>query len=139
MPYAAVVEKTIPLARSKVFAALMDFGALTRLVPDAIETCRVEGSGVGALRHFRLKGDPAEITERLDCAWGESVFAYSVVTPNSLHLDHYTGVVMLEDAPGGGCRIIWGSNWISRVTPAADIEVGLRQLYLSLIDAIANA
>ncbi len=74
MPYAVLVEKTIPLARSKVFAALMNFGAIARLVPESIETCRVEGSGSGALRHFRLKGDPNEITERLECAHDETVF-----------------------------------------------------------------
>ena len=138
MAYAAFVEKTIPVSRSRVFAALMDFGAIARLVPDAIETCRVEGSGIGALRHFRLKGDSQEITERLECACDERVFSYSVITPNSLQLDHYHAVVVLSDAPDGGCHVAWGSNWISRVTPAADIQVGLVELYTGLIDAIAR-
>ena len=138
MGYAAFVEKTIPVPRAKVFAALMDFGAIARLVPDAIETCRVEGSGVGALRHFTLKGDPQEITERLECAYDDSVFSYSVVTPNSLALDYYHAVVILSDAPQGACHVAWGSNWISRVTPAADMQVSLAELYLGLIDAIAR-
>ncbi len=63
-----------------------------------------------------------------------------MVTPNSLHLDGFDlpGVVILADAPGGGGTGRWGSHWISRVTPPAEIKPGLAALYLALIDAIAK-
>jgi Polyketide cyclase / dehydrase and lipid transport len=139
MPYSVSVEKTVPLSRAKVFAALMDFGAIAKLAPDAIATCRVEGSGVGAIRTFTLKGDPTEMAERLECAVDERVFSYSLITPNSLGLDHYHAVVILADAPGGGCTVTWGSNWKSLKLPEAELKPMLSQLYVSLIDAIVAA
>lgn len=140
MAYKVAVEKTIPVSRSKVFAALMDFGGIINLAPDMLATCRVEGEGVGALRIFTLKGNPTEMAERLECAHDETVFSYSIITsPNPLGLDHYHSVVTLADAPGGGCTVTWGSNWTSLVTPEAEMKPMLSQLYSGLIDAIAKS
>ena len=139
MPYSVAVEKTIPRPRHEVFAALMDFGAIAKLAPDAIATCRVEGTGVGAIRYFTLKGDPTEMAERLECAHGETVFSYSLITPNPLGLEHYHSVVILADAVGGGCSITWGSNWTSLTTPATEMKAMLSHLYVTLIDAIARS
>ena len=66
------------------------------------------------------------------------VFAHSVATPNSLQLDHDTGVVMLEDAPGGGCKVTGGSHWISRVTTPEALRPGPEQLCPPPLDAIAK-
>jgi len=137
MAYSVLVEKTIPRPRREVFAALMDLAGIARLAPDFIESCRVEGSGIGAVRYFRIKGGDDEVAERLECAFDERVFSYSVITPNPLHLEHYHAVVELADAPGGACHVAWGSNWISTQIPDADMRVTLTQLYTTLMDAIA--
>ena len=138
MAYAVLVEKTVPMARSAFFAALMDLGGIARQAPDFIESCVVEGEGIGAVRRFRLKGGGDEVLERLDCAFDQRVFSYSVVSDNSLGLDHYHAVVILSDAPGGGCHVAWGSNWTSRITPAAEVRETLAGLYATLIDAIVK-
>ncbi|MEN9727664.1 MAG: hypothetical protein RL434_2030 [Pseudomonadota bacterium] len=139
MAYAVVVDKTIPVARSKVFAALMDFGGVGKLLPDAIESCTVQGSGVGAVRTIKLKGAPGEVVERLECGHDETVFSYSIVAPSPLPVDHYHAVVILSDAAGGGCRVVWGSNWVATAAPEADVKAMLTDLYTNLINALGKA
>lgn len=58
-------------------------------------------------------------------------------TPNPLHLEHYHAVVILSDAPHGGCHVAWGSNSFSPQIPDAEMRGLLTQLYTTLIDAIA--
>jgi len=139
MGYNVVVDKTIPVARSKVFAALMDFGGVGKLLGDAVESCTSTGSGVGALRTIKLKGTPGEVVERLDCAYEQSVFSYSIVAPCPLPLEYYHAVVTLSDAAGGGCRVVWGSNWTAKGAPEAEVKTMLSGLYDNLINMIAKA
>lgn len=138
MGYNVVVDKTIPVARSKVFAALMDFGGVGKLLGDAVESCALTGSGVGAVRTIKLKGAPGEVVERLDCAYEQSVFGYSIIAPSPLPLDHYVAVVTLSDAAGGGCRVVWGSNWVATSAPEAEVKTMLTGLYENLIGAIGK-
>ena len=139
MPYKAQVQRRVACSRQKIFDALMDFGAIARLDPAHIATCRVEGEGVGAIRRFQLVGSEEELAERLECAFDNRIFSYSVITPNALGLEYYHAVVMLADAPHGGCDVTWGSNWFSRLTPDAEMVPLLNAMYVNLIDAMAAA
>ncbi len=138
MGYGALVDKTVPAARSKVFAALVDFGGVSKLLPDGIESCTLQGSGVGSVRTIKLKGAPGEVVERLECAYEQSVFSYSIIAPSPLPLDHYHAVVTLSDAANGGCRIVWGSNWVANGAPEAEVKKMLEDLYNGLIAALAK-
>lgn len=89
------------------------------------------------MRYFRITGGADEVTERLECAFNETVFSYSVITPDTLRLEHCHAVVILSDAPGGACHVAWGSNWISTQIADAEMRVTLTQLYTTLIDAVA--
>ena len=139
MAYSVLVERTVPVARSKVFAALMDFGGIGKLLPDAIESCNLEGNGIGALRHIVLKGTPGKVVERLESAYDGHVFSYSIVGDCPLPLTAYHAVVTLEDAAGGGCYIAYGSNWVAKGAPEAEVQGLLTGLYGAIIDAIAKA
>jgi Polyketide cyclase / dehydrase and lipid transport len=138
MGYSVLVDRTIPVSRSKVFACLMDFGGIKKLAPDAIESCELKGSGVGAVRTIALKGAPGKVVERLDCAYEQAVFSYSIIGDSPLPLDHYHANVTLADAPNGGCRIAWGSNWTAKGAPDAEVVAMLTGLYNGLIDAMAK-
>ena len=138
MAYGVLVERTIPVARSKVFACLMDFGGISKLLPDAIESCTVTGSGIGAVRTVKLKSAPGTVVERLECAYEQQVFSYSIVAECPLPLDHYHAVVTVNDAPSGGSKIAWGSNWVAKGAPEAEVKTMLTGLYNGLIDAIAK-
>lgn len=138
MTYGVLVDRTVPVSRAKVFACLMDFGGIGKLLPDAVESCELKGSGIGAQRFVKLKGTPGQIVERLECAYEQQVFSYSIVAECPLPLDHYHAVVTLADAPNGGCRIAWGSNWVAKGAPEAEVVTMLTGLYNNLIDQIAK-
>ena len=138
MAYSVMVERTIAAPRAKVFAALMDFGGIDKLLPDAIESCTVEGSGIGSCRHIVLKGQPGKVVERLEAAYDERLFSYSIVDESPLPLDHYHAVVVLKDAPNGGCTVAWGSNWVAKGASNDEVKGLLSGLYTALIDALAK-
>jgi hypothetical protein len=138
MAYAALIERTVALPRARVYARLVDFGALKSLAPDEIETCELKGSGVGAIRHVTLKGAPGVLHERLESAVENRVMSYSVINEVNLPLDRYHSVVVLDDAPNGGTLVRWGSNWIAKGAPDADVKAMLEGLYGRLIDGIVR-
>ena len=96
------------------------------------------GPGKPLMRTVRIKGLPGPVIERLDVACDERVFAYSIINETALPLERYIAVVELADAPGGGCHVRWGSNWIAKGQPEASVCKMLTQLYTTLIDGITR-
>lgn len=140
MPYGALVERTVPVPRAKIYSLLVDdFGEMKRLMGDAVESCTLEGKGVGAVRRVRAKGVAGEMVERLDAALDGRLMSYSIVAPTSLPIEHYCAVVTLADAPGGGCAIEWGSNWVAKGAPEDSVRRMLTGLYNRIIDALVRA
>ena len=117
MGYKANFEVDVKSSRQTVFAALMDFGGIDKLLPEgAIVSLECEGSGIGAVRTIQLgepSGFPGEVIERLDVAYDEKVFAYSIMGTPSLPIDDYVAVVELSDNDDGGCHVKWCSNWVT--------------------------
>lgn len=138
MGYGVVVERTVPISRRRFFTGLMDFGGVGKLAPEAVEKIECEGEGLGARRHVYIKGLPGPVIERLDVASDERVFAYSIINETALPLERYIAVVELADAPDGGCVVRWGSNWIAKGQPEAEVRKMLTALYDRLIDGIAR-
>ncbi len=136
MAYGALLERTIPLSRKKFFAAVADFGGILKFVPDDAESVVLEGEGIGAVRVVRLKGVPGELRERLEAVVEERLVSYSIVNDTALPFDRYHAVVEVEDAPGGGCKVRWGSNWIAKGAPEAEVRQMLTDLYNRIIDGI---
>ena len=138
MPYAVLVERIIPVPRAKVFATLMDFGAVAKLSAGGTDKVECEGEGVGAIRTVHIKNLPTPVVERLDVACDGRVFAYSIINDTALPLERYIAVVELADAPDGGCVVRWGSNWIAKGQPVEKVRKMLTQLYGTLIDGIVS-
>lgn len=138
MTYAVVVEKTVPISRQRFFAGLMDFSGVGKLAPESVDEVECEGEGLGAVRTVHIKGLPGPVIERLDVAYDERVFAYSIINETALPLRNYIAVVELADAPGGGCVVRWGSNWVAKDQPEANVRKMLTQLYTTLIDGIVR-
>jgi hypothetical protein len=139
MAYGALVERTVPVSRAKIYALLVDFGGIGKLMGDSVESCTLEGSGIGALRRVKAKGVAGEMVERLDAALEGRLMSYSIVAPCSLPLEYYQAVVTLDDAPGGGCAIQWGSNWVAKGAPEDSVRRMLTGLYNRIIDALVRA
>ena len=54
MPYNVEVKKNVALSRAKIFAALTDFGGVAKILPEAIKSCTLVGTGVGSVRNIVL-------------------------------------------------------------------------------------
>ena len=139
MAYGALVTRTVPVPRAKLWALLADFGAIGKQMGDSVESCTLDGSGVGAVRRVKARGVAGEMVERLDAALPDRLIVYSIVAPTSLPLEHYTAVVTLDDAPGGACAIEWGSHWVAKGAPEDSVRRMLTGLYNRLIDALVRA
>ena len=138
MAYNVEVKKNMALSRAKVFAALTDFGGVAKILPDAIKSCELVGSGIGSVRNIVLT-DGGKVSERLEMAHDQSVFAYSIVENNALPVENYFACVTLADDGKGGTNVVWASNWTAKGTPASDIKSMLEGLYGALLDGIAKA
>mgnify|MGYP006274983789 FL=1 len=139
MGYGVMVERTVAVSRARVFAQLMDFGGIKKLLPDMLETCTLEGSGIGSLRHITLNGAPGKVVERLEASYDGHFFSYSIVGECPLPLEAYHAVVMLEDAADGGCFVRYGSNWVPKGASKEEVVTMLTGLYNTIIDAIVKA
>lgn len=132
--YKAQVERTLDLPRKKVFDILVQFGGLDRLMPDKIESLELTGSGLGALRTIKLK-DGGTVIERLDAAYDDRLFAYSVTFNDAMPFENYCSVITLEDV-GGKTRACWGSNWDAKGASDAEIIDLVTGLYAMLLDRL---
>jgi len=138
MAYGALVERTIPMSRKEFFARLADFGGIGKFMPE-VESVEMRGDGVGAVRTVRIKGIPVGMEERLEALVDGRLLSYSIISETPLPLGHYHAVVELDDAPGGGCRVRWGSNWIAKGVSDEQVREMLVRLYGNLIDGLSGA
>lgn len=101
------VTDIIDAPADALWKMLYDFGGLEKLLPDMIETCKVEGTGLGATRDIVFKdgGGAFETMSRLDEAGRE--FDYTL-DRSTLPLENYVATVKVSDA-GGKAQIDWSS------------------------------
>ena len=132
--YKALVEKTVDLPRKKLFDALMNFGGLETLMADMVASCEVTGSGIGASRDIKMK-DGGRIVERLDVAYDDTVFGYSITYNDAMPFENYCAVVTLEDS-GDKTIARWGSNWNAKGATDGEVKESLEGLYTTLLDSM---
>ena len=132
--YKVLVEKVLDMPRKKVFDILVQFGGLEKILPDMIESLELTGSGLGALRTVKIKGG-GTVIERLDAAFDERLFAYTITFNDIMPFENYCAVVTLEDA-GNKTLARWGSNWDAKGTSEEEIKGMLTTLYGTLLDGL---
>ena len=132
--YDVMVEKTLDMPRKKIFDALVNFSGLEKILPDMIASCEVTGDGIGALRTIKMK-DGGTVIERLEVAYNDSVFAYTITFNDALPFENYCAVVTLEDA-GEKTIARWGSNWDAKGATEEEIRELLNGIYATLLDGL---
>jgi hypothetical protein len=137
MAYGALVERTVPMSRAEFFSRLADFGGIKKFMPE-IESVETRGEGVGSVRTVTIKNIPGGMIERLEALVDGRLLSYSIINETPLPMEHYHAVVELEDAPGGGTRVRWASNWVAKGVDDATVRDMLVGLYERLIAGIAG-
>lgn len=136
MAYSVLVERTIKTPVKRVYARLADFGGIDKLLPEDIDRISLRGDGIGSVRAIRLKGAPDDVEERLEGLLENRLVSYTLTKNNVLPLEQYHAVVELSEAAGGGTTVRWGSNWVAKGAPEAEVKPLLSGLYNKIIDSI---
>jgi hypothetical protein len=106
MTTTVVIDKKLRVATDEVWAAIEGIGGLDRWFP-IIDACRVEGSGVGALRIMTLAGGAGEMRDRIvEIAPSERRLRYHR-THLPFPVSDYFGTVEVSDAGPDASRLVW--------------------------------
>lgn len=113
------VEHTVPAPAGAVWEVLGDFGGAVRWGAPEMEACRLEGSGVGAVRYLTGRSGLA-VSEKLE-SWDprERRLSYSILEPHPLPFSEYVSTVEVLDDGAATSRV----RWSARYEPKAEPEV----------------
>lgn len=132
------VSEIVDASADDAWDILGDFGAAARWAGPQLESCTVEGAGVGAVR--RMVGGGLSIAERLETydPAGRTL-AYTIVGPSPLPISDYVSTIRIVPEGARRCRI----EWTGRFEPAgAPPEVGagiVRKVYGDGIEGVRRA
>jgi len=104
------VNERVAASAAAVWELLRDFGGIQRF-STGIESCTVEGEGVGAVRTITMPGGVA-IQERLE-AFDDAArsLSYAIVA-GPIPVENYLATIHVSE-DGDGCAIAWESDFES--------------------------
>ncbi len=133
------VEETLPASATAVWDVLGDFGGAVRWGAPAMETCALEGRGVGAVRHMTGKGGLA-LSEKLETYDpGGRKMSYSMVEPHPLPFSDYVSTIEVIDEGSSGARIRWSARYEPKGAPPEVAAGILKQVYEGNLAGVRRA
>ena len=105
------VSETIAAPAAKVWELLGDFGGVTKWGGSMLQSCTVEGTGVGAVRTIGLPGGMSlqERCEALDAA-GRSL-TYSIIGKSPIPIRDYVSTCRVVESGPSECRVDWNGTF----------------------------
>ena len=132
------VTDTVNAPADTVWQSLYGFGGLEDILPDMIESCTVEGTGLGATRDIVLKdgGSAFETMSKLDEAG--MCFSYTLDRA-TLPFKNYEATVKVTDLGGGKCQIDWSSEFNGDGISDEEAAEMITGLYQNIIAGLNKA
>jgi pimeloyl-ACP methyl ester carboxylesterase len=129
-----VVEE-IAAPAAKVWELMRDFGGLTKWA-SAIESCEVEGQGVGAVRTLGMPGG-LSLKERLE-AFDDAgrTFSYAIIGDNPLPLRDYLSVVKITEKGANACICTWRGTFEPEGGSGEQTQKMVRGIYTGSLAAL---
>jgi hypothetical protein len=117
-----------------VWKELADFGGIGEWAP-GMESCKLEGSGVGAVRVLGMPGG-AVIKERLEALDDAArSLSYSIIE-GPMPVENYLATIKVSEQ-GSGSRVDWGASFeVPEGVPADAIGAGVSGAYSGMLDAL---
>ena len=105
------VNEAVAAPAGKVWELVRDFGGVARWGGPALQSCTVEGEGVGAVRRIGLPGglSIAERLEGFDDA-GRSL-SYAIVEKSPIPVKNYLSTIRILEDGAQACRVDWSSTF----------------------------
>jgi hypothetical protein len=105
------ISETVAAPAAKVWELLGDFGGVTKWGGTMLQSCKVEGQGVGAVRHIGLPGG-LEITERLEAFdAAKRSLSYAIVGKSPIPIKNYVSVCSVVETGANACRVDWSGTF----------------------------
>ncbi len=128
-----VEEVAAPAAR--VWVLIRGFGDLLQWT-EGLESCELEGSGIGAVRTVGLPGG-LRIQERLESFdEAERSFSYAIIGKSPLPFRDYLSRVQLREAGPARCEITWEGRFDPKPGSEAAAQTLVRGIYTGSIASL---
>ena len=138
MPKIAV-EDTIEAPADAAWSKLADFGGLGSWAP-GISECKLEGSGVGAVRRIAMGG--MEIAERLESLDDEARTLTYSITEGPMPTENYLAEIVVTPTGDASCAIRWSASFDApslSEEQAQGVAQGVQGSYQGMVDALKKA
>jgi hypothetical protein len=123
------VSERVAAPAAKVWALLGDFGGVAKWGGGMLESCRVEGSGVGAVRTIGLSGG-GSIQERCE-GYDEAgrALTYSIIGKSPIPLRDYLSTCRVVETGPNECRVDWEGRFEPDGVPEDQAQGMVRGIY----------
>lgn len=130
------VSETIAAPAAKVWELLGDFGGVMKWGGPMMQSCKLEGEGVGAVRRIGLPGG-AEIAERCE-AFDDAKrsLSYSIVGQSPIPIRDYFSTVTVVETGASECRVDWNGRFEPAGVAEEQAQGMVRGIYTGGIAAI---
>src|SRR5262249_13792453 len=123
------VSEPVAAPAAKVWELLGDFGGVTKWGGAMLESCRVEGSGVGAVRTIGLPGG-GTIQERCEgYDPGGRALTYSIIGDSPMPIRDYLSTCRVVETGAGMCRVDWEGRFEPNGIPEEQAQGLVRAIY----------
>ena len=122
----------------EIWGLLRDFGGIQRWNQQGIESVRVEGEGVGAIRTIGLPGG-ASLQERLEAFDEDDLsFSYSFTGELLLPLADYLASMTVIPVDEGSCEVVWESTFGPGELTEDQARATIEGIYAGGLDALGK-
>jgi len=130
------VSERVAAPAAKVWELLGDFGGIAKFGGTMLQSCRVEGSGVGAVRTIGLPGNQS-IQERCDAydAAGRAL-TYSIIGKSPIPVRDYRSTCRVVETGANECRVDWEGRFEPDGVPEEQAQGLVRGIYTGAIAGV---
>ncbi len=130
------VSESLGAPAAKVWALLGDFGGVAKWGGSMLQSCTVDGSGVGAVRTIGLPGG-ASIQERCE-AYDEAgrALTYSIVGTSPIPIRNYVSTCRVVETGANQCRVDWEGRFEPDGVAEEQAQSLVRGIYTGAISTV---
>ena len=123
------VSESVAAPAAKVWEVLGDFGGVAKWGGTMLESCTVEGSGVGAVRTIGLPGG-LSIQERCEaCDAAGRALTYSIIGKSPIPIRDYVSTCRVVETGANQCRVDWEGHFEPDGVPEEQAQSMIRGIY----------
>jgi len=130
------VSESLAAPAAKVWGLLGDFGGIAKWGGSMLESCKVEGSGVGAVRTIGIAGG-ASIQERLE-AYDDAgrALTYAIIGKSPIPIRNYLSTCRVVATGPNDCRVDWEGRFEPDGVPEEQAQAMVRGIYTGAIAGV---